>query len=77
MHYNSMNIKQKISVALILCFTSVAFGQKTQVYLDKDLLYKTGLELFDKRQYTAAQKSFMDFMQSNSENRVFSRIRRW
>ena len=70
MHYNSMNIKQKISVALILCFTSVAFGQKTQVYLDKDLLYKTGLELFDKRQYTAAQKSFMDFMQSNSENRV-------
>jgi TolA-binding protein len=26
------------------------------------MLYKTGLELFDKKQYTAAQKTFMDYM---------------
>jgi hypothetical protein len=44
------------------------FSQKTQFYLDKDAIYKTGLELFDKKQYTAAQKSFIDYMTSVKGN---------
>lgn len=36
-------------------------AQKTDAYLDKDALYKTGLELFDKKQYAEAQKSFNEF----------------
>lgn len=37
------------------------FAQKTQLYLDKDATYKTAMELFDKKQYTAAQKAFVDY----------------
>lgn len=47
---------------LLLTFSGLLFSQKTQLYLDKEMLYKTGLELFDKKQYTAAQKTFMDYM---------------
>jgi tetratricopeptide (TPR) repeat protein len=36
-------------------------AQRTAYYSDPDQLYKTGLELFDKQQYGAAQKSFVDF----------------
>ncbi len=46
---------------LFITFFSLAFAQKTQLYLDKETLYKTGIELFDKKQYTAAQKSFIDY----------------
>jgi len=42
------------------------FAQKTQLYLDKEMLYKTGIELFDKKQYTAAQKTFIDYMAAAS-----------
>lgn len=38
------------------------FSQKTAAYLDPDQLYKNGLELFDKKQYASAQKSFIEFM---------------
>ena len=66
-----MNIIKLITFTLLFCFTSIVFGQKTQLYLDKDMLYKIGLELFDKKQYTAAQKAFTDFIQTNSENRLY------
>lgn len=47
---------------LLLTFSGLLFAQKTQLVLDKEGLYKTGIELFDKKQYTAAQKAFMDYM---------------
>ncbi len=47
---------------LLLTFSGLLFSQKTQIYLDKEGLYKTGIELFDKKQYTAAQKTFSDYM---------------
>lgn len=36
-------------------------AQKTAILLDKDELYKTGIELFDKKQYASAQKSFDEY----------------
>ncbi len=49
------------SISLVL-FSVIAFAQKTQLYLDKEALYKTGIDLFDKKQYTASQKAFTDYM---------------
>lgn len=65
-----MNTKKIIFLSILICSVSLLLSQKTQIYLDKDMLFKTGLELFDKKQYTAAQKTFIDYMQSNSENRL-------
>lgn len=44
-------------------------AQKTDAYLDKDALYKMGLELFDKKQYAEAQKSFNEFA-ANTTSRL-------
>ncbi len=57
-----MMIKKYFISLLLLTFSGLLFSQKTQLYLDKDANYKTGLELFDKKLYTAAQKSFIDYM---------------
>lgn len=65
-----MNIKKILFLALYFCLVNTVFSQKTQIYLDKDILYKTGLELFDKKQYTASQKSFTDYLQTNSDSRL-------
>jgi TolA-binding protein len=46
---------------IFLLFTSVLSAQRTAVYSDADQLYKQGLELFDKKQYVSAQKSFVDY----------------
>jgi TolA-binding protein len=36
-------------------------AQRTAVYADQDLLYKQGIELFDKQQYASAQEAFTEF----------------
>ena len=63
-----MKLKKNILTILLLSFCSIVFAQKTQVYLDKEILYKTGIELFDKKQYTAAQKTFIDYMATINGN---------
>lgn len=55
-------IKKYFISLLLLTFSGFLFAQKTQLYLDKDATYKTAMELFDKKQYTAAQKAFVDYM---------------
>ncbi len=62
-----MTKKYFISLLLLVC-SGILFSQKTQIYLDKEALYKTGLELFDKKQYTSAQKAFIDYMASVKGN---------
>ncbi|MBA4240361.1 MAG: hypothetical protein C0448_06530 [Sphingobacteriaceae bacterium] len=57
-----MMIKKYFISLLLLTFSGFLFAQKTQLYLDKDATYKTAMELFDKKQYTAAQKAFVDYM---------------
>ena len=63
-----MMIKKYFISLLLLTFSGFLFSQKTQFYLDKDASYKLGLELFDKKQYTASQKTFIDYMISVKGN---------
>jgi TolA-binding protein len=63
-----MMIKKYFISLLLLTFSGLLVSQKTQFYLDKDASYKMGLELFDKKQYTAAQKTFTDYMNSVKGN---------
>ena len=39
----------------------VMSAQRTALYADDDVLYKQGLELFDKKLYSSAQESFVEF----------------
>lgn len=57
-----MTITRHFITIVLLTFSGLLFSQKTQIILDKEGLYKTGIELFDKKQYTAAQKAFTDYM---------------
>lgn len=59
----------KISaLALFVVFSSNIFGQRTAIFTDKEALYKQGLDLFDKKQFGQAQKSFNDYvLTSNSK----------
>lgn len=55
-----------IGVLLLLAFCSAETkAQKTQIYNDPEHLYKMGLELFDKKQFAAAQKSFYEYSQAS------------
>lgn len=45
---------------IIFCNTAVV-AQRTAIYADPDELYKKGVELFDKKQFVSAQKSFQDY----------------
>jgi tetratricopeptide (TPR) repeat protein len=56
-----MTIK-KYGVVVVLALSVLQTqAQKTIAYTDKEALYKTGLDLFDKKQFTAAEKSFIDY----------------
>lgn len=57
-----MATQKKKVLLFLIALSNFLLAQKTQVYLDKDALYKTGIELFDKKQYTAAQKTFIDYI---------------
>ncbi len=59
-----MTMKKYLLSTLFILFAGWMFSQKTQLFLDKEALYKTGLELFDKKQYTATQKTFSDYVNS-------------
>ncbi len=56
-------------VFILLFFVSVyAQAQRTSIYSDKDLDYKTGIELFQKEKFGAAQKSFQKVIDSHDVN---------
>jgi TolA-binding protein len=57
----------KISaLALFILFSSTFLAQKTAIFTDKDALFKQGLDLFDKKQYVQAQKSFLDYVAASN-----------
>jgi TolA-binding protein len=51
-----------ISALLMMCYES--FSQKSMIYTDPDLEYKTGLELFEKQKFGVAQKHFQNAIES-------------
>lgn len=57
---------RKIGALLLFAFSfTLFFAQKTFTYRDNDLLYKQGLDLFDKKQFASAQKTFQEFVQQS------------
>jgi len=52
----------KRGLLALFVFCSLLFkAQRTAIYADPDMLYKQGLELFDKKQFACAQESFVEF----------------
>lgn len=49
---------------MLLLPGKTGFAQRTYIYLDPELSYKTGLELFEKQKYAAAQKEFGKALES-------------
>src|SRR5688572_7932431 len=49
-------------------------AQKTTIYVHEDAEFKTGIELFQKEKYGAAQKSFRKYIASNSNPSSLLRI---
>ena len=56
------------SVLLIFAFTT--FAQKSMIFTDPDLEYKTGLELFEKQKYGVAQEHFQNAINSYKESNI-------
>jgi TolA-binding protein len=58
--------------ALLLCqFVS---AQKTTIYIDADRDYRTGMELFDKKKYGSAMKSFQNIIETHKNPKSLIRI---
>ncbi len=58
---------KKYGAIIVLWLFAISFkAQKTTAYIDKDAAYKQGIDLFDKKQYVAAQKSFSDYISLSS-----------
>lgn len=51
-----------------------AVAQKTTVYTEPDREFKTGVELFDKKKYGSALKSFQNTIESNKNPKALVRI---
>src|SRR5438105_4998587 len=61
-----MTFNKYVAVIFLWLFVLNMKAQKTSSYIDKDALYKQGLDLFDKKLYVAAQKNFIDYAGLNS-----------
>jgi TolA-binding protein len=57
-------MKHSVSLSAVfffLFFSKQLSAQRTAIYADADHLYKKGVELFDKQQYTSAQEVFAEY----------------
>lgn len=64
-------------VGLILVFQLFqisGFAQQSQIYRDADADFKTGIELFQKEKYSAAQKSFIKTIENHRDPQSLVRI---
>lgn len=61
-----MTIRKYGVITALWLFSMGMRAQKTTIYIDKDAPYKTGIDLFDKKQFASAEKSFLDYISGNS-----------
>jgi len=54
----------------LLIFAFGTFAQKSMIFTDPDIEYKTGLELFEKQKYGVAQEHFQNAINSYDESNV-------
>ena len=67
-----LQLKNLGTILLFICVSLILPAQKTALYSDKDEAFKLGLELFDKKQYVSAQKSFIDYISQNNSGSAIS-----
>jgi TolA-binding protein len=64
--------------ALFILFIALAglrvLAQKTTVYIDPDLEFKNGAELYDKKKYGSALKCFQNYIERNKNPKALLRI---
>src|ERR1700751_1809724 len=63
-----------LSGLLLLLLCRFGFAQKTSIYADVDREFKTGVELFDKKKFGSALKSFQNIIESNKNPKSLIRI---
>ncbi len=69
-----MLLIRKSAAILFLFISFLLQAQKTTVYIDPNLEYKNGLELFDKKLYNAAQKCFQNVISTTTNPKSLVRI---
>jgi len=68
------------AIGLVVAFiisaagTNLVFAQKTMIYVHEDAEFKTGIELFQKEKFGAAQKSFSKVIESHHDLQSLVRI---
>ncbi len=66
---------RSFSLACFVCLLcSVSPAQKTTIYLEPDREFKTGVELFDKKKYGSALKSFQNVIETSKNSKSLTRI---
>jgi tetratricopeptide (TPR) repeat protein len=63
-----------LSGLLLLLLCKFGFAQKTSIYVDVDREFKTGVELFDKKKFGSALKSFQNTIETNKNPKSLIRI---
>ncbi|HSH67441.1 MAG TPA: tetratricopeptide repeat protein, partial [Bacteroidia bacterium] len=70
-----MKSLQIVGFTLVFCICSVfGYAQQSQIYKDVDADFKTGVELFQKEKYGAAQKSFVKVIETHPDPQSLVRI---
>lgn len=70
-----MKSLQIVGFILVFCICSVfGYAQQSQIYKDVDADFKTGVELFQKEKYGAAQKSFVKVIETHPDPQSLVRI---
>ncbi|MGZ4066041.1 MAG: tetratricopeptide repeat protein [Bacteroidia bacterium] len=67
-------MKKYFPAVILLFLCRLGFAQKTTIYLDADREYRTGVELFDKKKFGAALKSFQNIVETNKNPKSLIRI---
>lgn len=67
-------MKKYFPAIFLLFLCELGFAQKTTIYLDADREYRTGVELFDKKKFGAALKSFQNITETNKNPKSLIRI---
>ncbi|MGZ3903902.1 MAG: tetratricopeptide repeat protein [Bacteroidia bacterium] len=67
-------MKKFFPAVILLFMCELVFAQKTTIYLDADREYRIGIELFDKKKFGAALKSFQNITETNKNPKSLIRI---
>lgn len=68
---------QRFKLGFVVFFSIIyfaSFAQKSGFYYDSEIEFKNGIELFDKKLYSAAQKSFLNIISSVKNKKSLVRI---